>query len=274
MSVSTASSSGSGSSSRFSRLLHLHPTDAADPVSALLLRPPDARRLLVLAHGAGAGMRHLFMERLATRLAAHRTATLRYQFPYAEHGRRRPDTPSVLQSTVRAAIAAAPELADGLPVLAGGKSMGGRMTSLAAAASPLPGVCGIVFFGFPLHPAGRPASVRADHLDAVTVPMLFLQGERDALAELALIERVHGRLGDHSTLHVSRDADHGFHVRARSGRTDEEVVDELAAAVDAWAAPITTHTPRAPRRRGRATARRDAPDGRPAGGSRARASHR
>src|SRR5690606_7271948 len=167
----------------------------AGSVSALWLAPPGARAALALAHGAGAGMRHAFMESLAAALARAGVATLRYQFPYVEAGRRRPDRPPALEATVRAAAAAAARLAPELPLVAGGKSMGGRMTSRAQAAEPLPGVRGLVFYGFPLHPAGRPGTERADHLAAVALPMLFLQGTRDNLADLELLRPVLDRLG-------------------------------------------------------------------------------
>lgn len=208
-------------------------------VSALLLRPPIARRLLVLAHGAGADMRHAFMEAVSSRLAQRGTATFRFQFPYAEAGRRRPDPRPVLLATVRAALEAAREHAGELPVLAGGKSMGGRMTSLAAAERPLPGVRGIAFFGFPLHAAGRPPSPeRAEHLTRVSQPMLFLQGTRDALAEPTAIRETCRRLGPRASLHVVEGGDHSFHVLKRSGRSDAEVLDELAEAFTAWAGKI------------------------------------
>jgi predicted alpha/beta-hydrolase family hydrolase len=203
-------------------------------VSALLLKPPEVRALYVLAHGAGAGMRHAFMERVAQRLAARRMATLRYQFPYTEGGSRRPDPEPVLLATVRAAVAAGREEAGNLRLLAGGKSMGGRMTSRAAAAEPLPGVSGLAFLGFPLHPAGQPGVSRAEHLSKVDLPMLFLQGTRDTLADLALLGPVVERLGGRATLHVVEHADHMFHVLRRSGRTDEQVLDELADTAAAW----------------------------------------
>jgi predicted alpha/beta-hydrolase family hydrolase len=207
-------------------------------VSALLIMPAGARALYVLAHGAGAGMRHPFMESIARRLAAQRIATLRYQFGYMEpragSGRGRIDPEPVLLATVRAAVATGREAAGGLPLLAGGKSMGGRMTSRAAAAAPLEGVAGLVFVGFPLHPAGQPGTSRADHLTQVELPMLFLQGTRDALADLALLRPVLERLGPGATLRVIEHADHAFHVLKRSGRTDAEVLDELAAAVPEW----------------------------------------
>ena len=203
-------------------------------VSAILLRPPCARVLLALAHGAGAGMRHRFLERLAEVLAEHGVATLRYQFPYVERGERRPDPPAVLQATVRAAVARARAEAGPLPLLAGGKSLGGRMTSGAAAARPLEGVAGLVFVGFPLHPAGEPSIARAEHLGRVTAPMLFLQGTRDKLADLALIRGVAAELGSRATLHVVEGADHGFAVLKRSGRSEDEVLGELAATVASW----------------------------------------
>jgi hypothetical protein len=207
-------------------------------VSALLLRPDAARCLLVLAHGAGAGMRHTFMESIAERLARRGVATLRYQFPYLEAGRRAPNPPALLTATVRAAVDVAADVAGDLPLLAGGKSMGGRMTSLAAAAASLPGVRGIVFFGFPLHAAGRPATERGDHLRGVSVPMLFVQGTRDRLADLALMRPLCDDLGAHAELHVVEGGDHSFHVPKRAGRSDAEVLDELAAAVEAWATKL------------------------------------
>lgn len=205
-------------------------------VSALFLRPKGARACLAFAHGAGAGMRHAFLASMAERLAARGIATFRYQFPYAEKGGRRPDPQPILLATVRSAVAAAAEAAGGLPLFAGGKSMGGRMTSLAAAKDPLPGVRGLVFFGFPLHPAGRPSAERGEHLAQVALPMLFLQGTRDALADLDLLRPVCERLGARATLHVVEDADHSFHVPKRSGRTDDETQDELADAMDRWVA--------------------------------------
>ncbi len=226
----------------------------AGPVTALLRRPPDSDRLLVLGHGAGAGMRHTFLEALAEALAERGIATFRYQFPYAEAGRRRPDREPVLVATVRAAVEAAREVAGDLPLLAGGKSMGGRMTSRAAAHEPLAGVRGLVFFGFPLHAPGKPSSERADHLDQVDLPMLFLQGDRDAFAGLDLLEPVVERLGARATLHLVTAADHGFHVLKRSGRTDAEVLDELAEQTDAWSANVLRRRPASPgsgSRRGR-----------------------
>src|SRR5882672_10537917 len=211
-------------------------------VSALLLRPAKARRLLVLAHGAGAGMCHPFMEKLAGELAGVGVATLRYQFPYMEGRRRVPDTPAVLVATVVAAVRAAAEAAPGLPLLAGGKSMGGRMTSQAAAQHPLDGVRGLVFFGFPLHPPNRPGTKRAEHLAKVTAPMLFLQGTRDTLADLKLLRPICAQLGSRGTLHVIETADHSFHVLKRSGRSDAEVFQELAETVASWADGIVAAT--------------------------------
>ena len=204
-------------------------------VSGLLMRPPDPRCLYVLAHGAGAGMRHRFMEAVAAGLSERGVATLRYQFPYTEGGGRRPDPPAVLQATVRSAVATARNVAPGLPLLAGGKSLGGRMTSSAAARGELPGVRGLVFLGFPLHAPNRPGIERAEHLDAVQRPMLFLQGTRDALADLTLMRTVCGRLGERATLHVLEGGDHSFAVLKRSGRDQEEVMAELADAIASWA---------------------------------------
>jgi predicted alpha/beta-hydrolase family hydrolase len=210
-------------------------TERCGEVSALLLRPEGARRLLVMAHGAGAGMTHRFMDDMALRLADRGIATLRYQFPYMEQGNRRPNPAPVLQATVAAAVAAAAEVAGDLPLLAGGKSMGGRMTSLAASRSALPGVQGLVFFGFPLHAAGKPSDERGRHLADVEVPMLFLQGTRDRLADLDLLRPVCDRLGARCTLRVLEQADHSFRVPRRSGIDQDGVLDELADAVLAWA---------------------------------------
>ena len=202
-------------------------------VEGLLDRPADARALLVLAHGAGAPMRHVFLEQLTQRLAARRVAVLRYAFPYTQRGARAPDKPPVLMATVRAAVAAAAGRAPDLPLFAGGKSMGGRMTSQAMAEVPLPGVRGLVFVGFPLHPAGRPSTSRAAHLAKVSVPMQFLQGTRDTLADLKLLRSVVEPLA-RTTLHVVEDADHGFHVRKSSGRTDAQVLAALAEVIAGW----------------------------------------
>ena len=209
--------------------------DGGGKVSALLSRPAKARQLLVLAHGAGAGMCHPFMEKLAGELAGVGVATLRYQFPYMEARRRVPDAPAVLTATVVAAVRAAAEAAPGLPLLAGGKSMGGRMTSQAAAQRPLDGVRGLVFFGFPLHPPNQPGTKRADHLAKVAMPMLFLQGTRDTFADLQLLRPVCTKLGSRATLHVIETADHSFHVPKKSGRTDPEVLRELAEKAASWA---------------------------------------
>ena len=212
-------------------------------VSALLRLPRDARALLVLAHGAGAGMAHPFMEAVADALADRRIGTLRYQFPYMERGGFPPDRPPVATATVRAVVEAARDRAIGgshtdatspIPILAGGKSFGGRMTSMAAAERPLPGVHGLVFLGFPLHPAKRPGTDRARHLSDVDLPMLFLQGTRDRLADLELLRPVIDALGDDTTLHVVDGADHGFGVLKRSGRTETDVMAELADAVAGW----------------------------------------
>ena len=207
-------------------------------VSALLLRPAKARRLLVLAHGAGAGMSHPFMEKLAGELACVGVATLRYQFPYMEKQRRVPDSPAILTATVVAAVRAAAEATPGLALLAGGKSMGGRMTSQAAAQRPLDGVRGLVFFGFPLHPPNQPGTKRADHLAKVAMPMLFLQGTRDTFADLELWRPVCTKLGSRATLHVIETADHSFHVLKKSGRGDPEVLRELAEEAASWAEGI------------------------------------
>jgi len=204
-------------------------------VSALLCRPPDAERLLVLAHGAGAGMHHPFMEKLAAELAAVRVATLRYQFPYMQEQRRVPDAPALLTATVAAAVQAAAKIAPGLPLLAGGKSMGGRMTSQAAAQGLLAPVKGLVFFGFPLHPPNRPGTQRATHLAKVKIPMLFLQGTRDTFADLKLLRPICAQLGSRATLHIIETADHSFHVLKSSKRNDHEVLHELAATTASWA---------------------------------------
>jgi predicted alpha/beta-hydrolase family hydrolase len=216
------------------RELRFEASRSSGKVSALLLRPRGATSLLVFAHGAGAGMRHAFMESVALRLAERGVATFRYQFPYMEQGRRSPSPRGVLLATVRAAVDAATRAAPGLPLLAGGKSMGGRMTSLAASETPLPGVRGLTFFGFPLHAAGKPSSERGAHLADVKEPMLFLQGTRDSLADLALVEPLCEQLGRRATLHVVDGGDHSFHVLKRSGRSDDEVLDEVADRVSSW----------------------------------------
>jgi len=209
-------------------------TGASGSVSALFLAPAEARALYVFAHGAGAGMEHTFMTAAAEGLAERRIATLRFQFPYMERNSKRPDTPAVAQAAVRAAVARAGELLLDVPLYAGGKSFGGRMTSQAQAAQPLPGVQGLVFFGFPLHAAGQPSETRGRHLDDVKVPMLFLQGTRDALADAPLMRKVAKRLGSHATLAFFDDADHSFHVPARTGRTDAQVLDGLVDAFAKW----------------------------------------
>ncbi|WBY03943.1 alpha/beta hydrolase [Ramlibacter tataouinensis] len=203
-------------------------------VSALLCRPLEPIACLVLAHGAGAGMHHPFMADLAAALGARAVATLRFQFPFMEQGSKRPDRPAVAQMAVRAAVAQAAARLPGIALFAGGKSFGGRMSSQAQAESPLPHVRGLVFAGFPLHPAGKPAIERAAHLEQVAVPMLFLQGARDALADLPLIRQTVARLGSRTVLHVVDGADHAFHVLVRSGRSDAEVIGELADVAAAW----------------------------------------
>jgi uncharacterized protein len=208
--------------------------EGASDVSALLLCPDDARWLLLFAHGAGAGMRHSFMESLSRELAALQIATFRYQFPYMEKRSGRPDSPAILTATVAAALRTAAETAPGIPLLAGGKSMGGRMTSQAAAQNLLPKVRGLVFFGFPLHPPGSPSIKRADHLAKVQTPMLFLQGTRDTLADLKLLRPIIKKLGELATLHIIESADHGFHVLKRSGKTDASVLAELAQTTADW----------------------------------------
>jgi len=210
-------------------------------VSALWLRPSNARWLLVLAHGAGAGMSHPFLEKLAHELGEVAVATFRYQFPYMEQRRRVPDSPAVLTSTVRAAVRAASQTAPDLPILAGGKSMGGRMTSQAAAEHPpeFENVRGLAFFGFPLHPPGRPGTKRAEHLARVRKPMLFLQGTRDQFADLKLLRPVCAQLGAVATLHEIETADHSFHVLKSSGKTDAAILRELAQSVPAWAETLS-----------------------------------
>jgi predicted alpha/beta-hydrolase family hydrolase len=203
-------------------------------VSGLLQVPPRARACFVLAHGAGAGMAHPFMAAVASELAQRGVASLRYQFPYMEQGGKRPDPPKRAHAAVRAAVAAAARALPRLPLFAGGKSFGGRMTSQAQAATPLPHVRGLAFLGFPLHPAGRPSRDRGEHLFDVAIPMLFLQGTRDALAELPQIEPLCRALGARADLRLFRDADHSFHVPVRSGRTDSEVRGEMLDALSAW----------------------------------------
>jgi len=208
--------------------------DGGPRVSGLLMRPPGARWLYVLAHGAGAGMRHPFLEAIAQRLAERDIATLRYQFPYMEQRARRPDPPALAAAAVRAAVMEAARAAPGLPLVAGGKSFGGRMTSTAQASEPLPAVRGLVFLGFPLHPPGRLGNERAEHLARVQVPMLFLQGTRDDFADLKLLRPVVKRLGTRATLHLVDGGDHSFRVLKRSGRTDVDVMGELVGAIVEW----------------------------------------
>jgi predicted alpha/beta-hydrolase family hydrolase len=210
--------------------------DAARRVSALLISPPRAFACYVLAHGAGAGMAHPSMQAVAVELGERGVATLRYQFPYMEQGSKRPDPPALCHATIRAAVTKAGELK--LPLIAGGRSFGGRMTSQAQAKSALPGVRGLAFLGFPLHPAGRPSDDRAEHLFDVKIPMLFLQGTRDALAELSLLRPLVDRLGKHATLTLFEGADHSFHVPAKTGRKDAEVRSEVLDALAAWARKV------------------------------------
>ena len=206
----------------------------AHRVSGLWLAPEASRALYVFAHGAGVGMRHAFMEAVAQGLAERGIASFRYQFPYMENGSRRPDPPPLAQATVRAAVAVAVQRAPSLPLFAGGKSYGGRMTSQAQSSAPMPGVRGLVFLGFPLHPAGEPSDARAAHLSQVQVPMLFLQGTRDELADMSLLQPLVARLGGHAVLHPVADADHSFHVPARSGRKDAQVLAEVLDAFASW----------------------------------------
>ena len=208
--------------------------DDTERVSGLLQAPPSARACYVMAHGAGAGMAHPFMATFANELAARDIATLRYQFPFMERGSKRPDSPKVAVATVRAAVTEAARLAPELALFAGGKSFGGRMTSQAQAASPLSQVRGLIFVGFPLHPPGQPSDTRAAHLFDVQVPMLFLQGTRDELADLHLIETLVGRLGTRAALRLLQDADHSFHVLARTGRKDSEIRAEMVDAMAEW----------------------------------------
>lgn len=210
-------------------------SESAGEVSAILVRPAEARALYLLAHGAGAGMRHPFLGRVALTLAERGIATLRYQFPYMERKARRPDPPAVATATVRAAVALALRIAPDLPLIAGGKSFGGRMTSTAQGSEPLPGVRGLAFLGFPLHPPGQPAVTRGEHLDAVRVPMLFLQGDRDEFAEPILLRQVLRKLGSRATLHLVQGGDHSFSVPKKSGRSADEVFAELATTIADWA---------------------------------------
>jgi predicted alpha/beta-hydrolase family hydrolase len=205
-----------------------------DTVSGLLCAPAAPRACFVLAHGAGAGMTHTFMQAVADGLASRAIATLRYQFLYMEKGSKRPDAPALAHAAVRAAVTEAGRQLPDVPLIAGGKSFGGRMTSQAQAAAPLPGVIGLVFLGFPLHPVGKPSADRAKHLAGVAIPMLFLQGANDKLAELALLEPVVAGLGARATIKVFPHADHSFHVPARSGRKDPEILAEALDAIAMW----------------------------------------
>jgi len=205
-------------------------------VNHLLVAPPHAKALLVLAHGAGAGMGHPFLEQVAQALGERRIATFRYEFLYMEKHQGRPDPPAVAEARVRAAVLEAARAAPGVPLFAGGKSFGGRMTSQAQAREPLPSARGLVFLGFPLHPPGRPATSRADHLDDVQIPMLFLQGTRDEFAGLDVLKPVVKRLGQRVTLHIVEGGDHSFKVLKRTGRTDADVMNELADTIASWVA--------------------------------------
>jgi predicted alpha/beta-hydrolase family hydrolase len=208
------------------------------PVSALLVRPREARACYVFAHGAGVGMIHPSMETVAIGLAERGVATFRYQFPYMEKGSKRPDPPAIAHATVRAAVALAAKSCPGLSLVAGGKSFGGRMTSQAQAKAPLEGVRGLVFLAFPLHPNGQPSAERAAHLAEVQIPMLFLQGTNDQFAELSLLNPVVASLGSRATLHLLDGADHSFHAPKRTGRTDDEVMDEALDIFVAWTGRI------------------------------------
>ena len=203
-------------------------------VSGLLLKPAHARALLIFAHGAGAGMRHRFMEDAAVKLAERAIATWRYQFPYTEKRIKRPDSEAVLIDTVRAAVATAKKYAGDLPLFAGGKSMGGRMTSLAAAKEPLVGVRGLVYFGFPLHAMGKPSADRGAHLATINIPMLFLQGSRDGLADLKLLKPLCKKLGSNSELFVIEGGDHSFHMLKSASQTDDQVLSEMADKAAQW----------------------------------------
>jgi uncharacterized protein len=218
--------------------------DDAQPVAGLLIRPPGAVACYVMAPGAGAGMEHSFMTACADELASLGIATLRYEFPYMQRGSRRPDPPETCHATVRAAVRCANDLRPALPLIAGGKSFGGRMTSQAQALGALPGVLGLAFLGFPLHPAKKPSDTRAKHLYDVNIPMLFLQGTRDELASLDLLQALVRKLGSRATLHLAEGADHSFHVPVRSGRKDAEVRGELLRAFSEWSAGVIEARPR------------------------------
>ena len=209
--------------------------DGQHSVSGLLRMPSRASVCYVMAHGAGAGMAHPFMTAVADGLAERRVGTLRYQFPFMEQGSKRPDRAPLAQATVRAAVDVAATLAASIPLIAGGKSFGGRMTSQAQAEAPLPGVAGLAFFGFPLHPAQKPGVTRAEHLSAIQVPMLFLQGTRDALADMTLLASTVEALGKRATLVRIEGADHSFHVPVKSGANDTEVLAEILDSLVDWA---------------------------------------
>ena len=213
-------------------------------VSGLLESPSGARACFVLAHGAGAGMAHPFMAAIATGLEERGIATLRYQFPYMEKGGKRPDPPKLAHATVRAAVEEAIRLMPDIPLIAGGKSFGGRMTSQAQAAEPLRGIQGLAFLGFPLHPAGRPAQDRGKHLFEVQIPMLFLQGTRDALAMLDQLEPLCKALGKLATLKLFQDADHSFHVPARTGKKDPQIRSEMLDALAQWIESTIARSPK------------------------------
>ena len=212
--------------------------DGANTVSALLLLPPAARACFIFAHGAGAGMTHEFMAQVAAGLCDRGIATLRYQFPYMEKGGKRPDAPSLAHATVRAAVTEAARCCPRCVLVAGGKSFGGRMTSQAQASAALAGVRGLAFLGFPLHPAGKPSDVRARHLTDINVPMLFIQGTRDKLAELSLLEAMIKQLGESASLHLVQQADHSLHVPARSGRNNRDAMGEVVSTLSAWIAAL------------------------------------
>jgi predicted alpha/beta-hydrolase family hydrolase len=216
--------------------IHFVVSEKAGAVSGLLMRPSDAQACLILAHGAGAGMRHKFMDAVAKKLAELGVATLRYQFPYMEKRIKRPDSEAVLTDTVRVAVAAAKKHTGDLVLFAGGKSMGGRMTSLAAAKAPLDGVRGLIYFGFPLHAAGMPGAERGKHLSNIDVPMLFLQGSRDALADLKLLKPLCKQLGNQAELFVIEGGDHSFHVLKSARKSDDEVLDAVADKAAGWMA--------------------------------------
>ena len=215
------------------------PVSVEQAVSGLLTVPDHATACYVLAHGAGAGMNHAFMAAVAEGLAARNIAILRYQFPFMEQGSKRPDRPALAQAAVRAGTAMASERLPALPLFAGGKSFGGRMTSQAQAQTPLPQVRGLIFFGFPLHAAKKPSITRAEHLVGIRTPMLFLQGSRDALADMDLLTPIIEGLGERTTMSVVDGADHAFHVPVRMGRTDGQVLGQMLATATAWIAAMS-----------------------------------